>query len=186
MSSLEGRLIDLLQGDAWRMECLRAVRQLGLPDCWTGAGFIRSFAWDRLDGLAPLTPEDVDVIYHDPADLSEETEKRHDVRLSELMPDVPWSCKNQARMHLKAGLATPYADTGDGLRHWTETATAVAARVNGAGKIEILAPFGLDDLFAKIVRPTPFFKDGRMAQYRTRLAAKNWQQRWPSLVFIED
>lgn len=186
MTPLETRLIDLLQGDAWRMDAMRAVHRLGLPDCWTGAGFIRSFVWDRLDGLTPLTPEDVDVIYFDPADISEESEKQHDARLGVLMPDVPWSCKNQARMHLKAGLQKPYANTGDGLCHWTETATAVAARVNDAGAIEILAPFGLDDLFDKIVRPTPFFKDGRMAQYRARLAAKKWQQRWPSLAFIED
>lgn len=186
MSSLEARLISLLQGDAWRMEVMRAVRQLALPDCWTGAGFIRSFVWDRLNGLAPLTPEDIDVVYHDPADTSEETEKRHDARLKSLMPAVPWSCKNQARMHLKAGLETPYADTGEGLRHWTETATAVAARINDNGQIEILAPFGLEDLFSQAVRPTPFFRTGRMEQYRSRLTAKNWQQHWPSLKFIDN
>jgi hypothetical protein len=182
----EDQLRTLLQADGWRMAVMKAVRDFGLNDCWTGAGFIRSYVWDYLNGLPPLVPEDVDVIYYAPDDISESTEKALDRRLAEAMPDVPWSCKNQARMHLKAGLQTPYADTADGLRHWTETATAVAARVNDNDGVEILAPFGLNDLFEQSVRPTPFFRQGRMEQYRARLAAKNWQQRWPSLTFIED
>ena len=178
-------LCALLRGDAWRMAALEAVRDLRLPDCWIGAGFIRSFVWDRLSGFETSIPEDVDVVYYDPRHTSEDSEKAHDAMLAARRPGVPWSCKNQARMHLKAGLAAPYADAADGLRHWTETATAVAARMDDSGRLHILAPFGLEDLFTMTVRPTPFFRAGRMAQYRARLHAKGWQRRWTGLKFVD-
>lgn len=178
----EQQLQEMLAGDPFRMMALEAVGQMKLPDCWIGAGFIRSFVWDRLADLPPVMPEDVDVVYFDPDNTSEEIEKAHDAALANFMPGVPWSCKNQARMHVKAGLTEQYRDTGDGLWHWTETATAVAARLGPAGTIDILAPFGLDDLFNMTVRPTPFFA-GRLADYHARIEAKKWQQRWPALRF---
>lgn len=181
-ADLEKRLKEMLLDDPWRCDVLKAVARLRVPDCWVGAGFIRSFVWDRLSGMPPSVPEDVDVIYYSPQATEESHEKAYDRELAGLMPGVPWSCKNQARMHVKAGVQTPYKDTEDGLRHWTETATAVAARWNADGQIEILAPFGLADLFGMVVRPTPFF-ERREEQYKTRLSSKRWEKRWPNLRF---
>lgn len=184
MAEHEKELASMMRADAWRMDVLRAARSLALPDGWVGAGFVRALVWDILSGHADRAAiDDVDVVYHDSTDISEESEKAHDASLARAMPGVPWSCKNQARMHLKAGLATPYADTADGLCHWTETATAVAVRLDEADDIRVLAPFGLDDLFGMVVRPTPFFREGRMEPYRARLRAKKWESRWPRLVF---
>lgn len=181
----EKRLKEWLEADPWRCEVLKAVARLQLPDCWVGAGFIRSFVWDKLSGLPTSVPEDVDVVYYAPQATDENSEKVHDRNLAGIMPGVPWSCKNQARMHIKAGLPAPYKDTGDGLRHWTETATAVAARWNTtSGGIDILAPFGLSDLFDMAVRPTPLFRN-RKAEYNARLSAKQWEKRWPRLRFSE-
>lgn len=184
MRNHEQQLCDLLREDAWRFDVLRAVSQLGLPDCWVGAGFIRSYVWDRLCGLAAQKPEDVDVVYHYDGDIAEQSEKLYDEKLVQMMPDVPWSCKNQARMHIKAGIDTPYKNTEEGLMNWTETATAVAARMDAEGRLHVLAPFGLEDLFGMVVRPTPLFQK-RLLQYRARLAQKRWDQRWPQLTFIE-
>lgn len=184
MRNHELELCGLLREDAWRCDVLGAASRLCLPDCWVGAGFIRSYVWDRLCGFAPLMPEDVDVVYHDASDISEQTEKLYDGKLAQMMPDVPWSCKNQARMHIKAGIDTPYKNTEEGLMNWTETATAVAARMDANGALHILAPFGLEDLFGMIVRPTPLFQT-KLPQYRARLAQKRWEHRWPQLTFLE-
>ena len=50
------RLIDLqtlIASDAGRMRVLRIVRELGLPDCWVAAGFVRNCVWDHAHGRAP-------------------------------------------------------------------------------------------------------------------------------------
>lgn len=81
-------------------------------------------------------------------------------------------------MHRRNGDA-PYADTLDAIRHWPDTATSIAARLR-QGQIDILAPHGIDDLLALIVRPTPAFI-GKMDVYRERVQRKNWQSKWPNL-----
>ena len=92
--------------------------------------------------------------------------------------EVPWSVKNQARMHLRNG-DRPYRDCADALCHWAETCTAVALRLVGE-RLELLAPLGVDDLLALKVRPTAHFA-GKPEVYRRRLREKNWTARWPLL-----
>ncbi|MGI9412114.1 MAG: nucleotidyltransferase family protein [Hyphomicrobiales bacterium] len=174
-------LIDILRGDTLAVDCLNAVRDMDLPDGWIGAGFVRNKAWDVLHGRERFTPlNDVDVVYFDRS----VTERRHETaleqRLAGVMPGVPWSVRNQARMHIRNG-DPPYADTADALAHWVETATAVAARSDNGGAIHILAPFGLDDLVNLILRPTPAFT-GKRDAFDRRLAAKGWCGIWPKLA----
>ena len=105
-SDVEGRarVLGLIAADPWRLECLAAVRELGLADCWIGAGFVRSLVWDHLHGHDRRTAiDDVDVLYFDARDLSREAEAAIEQRLGAVMAGVPWSVKNQARMHLRNG-----------------------------------------------------------------------------------
>ncbi len=44
----QAQLQALLANDPVRLEILRAVRELELPDCWLAAGFVRSLVWDHL------------------------------------------------------------------------------------------------------------------------------------------
>jgi hypothetical protein len=182
---MKDRLFALVRTDPWRMNALTAARDLGLPDGWIGAGFVRALVWDHLSGRAtPTRLDDVDVIYFDPANMDEATEKAHNEKLKLLLPSVPWSCKNQARMHLKFGAGNPYKDTEDGLRHWLETPTAVALRLDGEGNFHLLAPFGLTDLFAMRIAPTPYARLNRPDQYRGRVLSKPWRSQWPKLEII--
>ena len=180
--SREPRLRAWLAADPWRMACLEAVAALDLPDGWIGAGFLRTLAWDRLHGFAAATPlADVDVIYFDP-ETQREREAEIEKALARRLPAVPWSVRNQARMHRNNG-DPPYRDTEDALGHWLETPTAVAARLTAAGETEVLAPFGLADLFDLRVRPTPHAKSraDRLAAYRLRTTEKAWTATWPGL-----
>ncbi|MCK6452203.1 MAG: nucleotidyltransferase family protein [Alphaproteobacteria bacterium] len=181
------RLSAMIAADPWRMRALAAVAALDLPQGWIGAGFVRTLVWDALAGLARPTPiGDADVIYFDPADPDEAAEKKIEARLTADCPlvfegqPVPWSVKNQARMHVRNGDA-PYRDVADALTHWLETPTAVAVRLNGSSAIEVLAPFGLDDLFGLRIAPTPHARTRRLADYRKRLASKPWAEQWPGL-----
>ena len=174
-------LTDLIAADAQAMAILRAVRDLGLNDWVIGAGFARNRVWDWLSGRTDKTPfADIDVLYHDQADIRVKREKQLEERLRAVMPDVPpWSVKNQARMHLRNG-DPPYGSTEDALRFWLETPTCVAVRLEGGSSLTILAPHGLADLFSLVVRPTPSDRQ-RIEAYRQRMVEKNWTARWPRL-----
>ncbi|MGI9435803.1 MAG: nucleotidyltransferase family protein, partial [Geminicoccaceae bacterium] len=146
-----GSLLDLLNSDADFVEMLRAVRALGLSDGWITAGAIRNRVWDHLHHYdEPTALNDVDVIYLDPDNLDEAFEKQQDQALGKRVPGIPWSVKNQARM-AERNSDPPYRSIDDALRHWCETPTAVAVRLNGRDEVEIRAPLGLDDLFGLIV-----------------------------------
>ncbi len=174
----EADLLRLIASDPWRMACLEAVAALGLPDCWIGAGFVRTPVWDRLHGYDAPTPlPDIDVIYFRPGD-GPDAEAAAEAALAARLPGEPWSVRNQARMHRRNG-DTPYRDTADALTHWLETPTAVAVRLDPGAGLQLLAPLGLDDLFAMVIRPTPHARARRLAAFRARLAAKDWRGRWP-------
>ena len=181
---LSHELRRLIASDAQRMRILARVRELGLPDCWIGAGFVRNLVWDHLHGHAtsPL-PEDVDVIWFDPARPEPEHDRALEAVLRGADGSVAWSVKNQARMHRRNG-DTPYRCALDAMRCWPETATAVAVRLAGPDRIELAAPFGLDDLFGLVVRPTPRFVAQKHPVYLERMRSKNWLAAWPQLMCV--
>lgn len=86
-------------------------------------------------------------------------------------------------MHLRNG-TTPYRSVEDAMLHWPETATAVGARLNAAGEVELIAPMGLNDLLSLRVRQGPYFRDH--AAFLQRLNGKAWLSRWPRLVLVEE
>lgn len=175
------RLQGLILGDPWRLEVLTAARELALPDWAIGAGFVRSAVWDHLHDFTKRSElEDIDLIYFDPDDCSETREKDLDRRLGAVAPGIPWSVKNQARMHLRND-DPPYHGTGHALFHWLETPTAVAVRLEPDEGLTVLAPHGLDDLWDLRTRPTPSGRR-RHAEYAARMAKKDWPRRWPKVV----
>jgi hypothetical protein len=176
------RLRALIAADCRRMDVLRAVRDLGLPDCWVAAGFVRNCVWDHVHGLAasPLS-EDIDVIWFDAADCDAARDAVLEAALRGRDGSLDWSVKNQARMHARNGDA-PYASATDAMRYWPETATAVGVRLGEGETIEVAAPFGLDDLFGLAVRPTRRFAEEKQTVYLARIRAKDWPGRWPRLL----
>ena len=170
--------------DPRRWAILDAVRRQRLPDWAVGAGFIRSAVWDALHGYSEATPiADVDVLFFDADEVSRERECAIEAALAEAMPDVPWSVKNQARMHRRNGDA-PYADTADALRFWLETPTAVAIRIREDGGALLLAPFGAEDLLGMVSRPTPRGRE-KLSHYQSRMREKNRPAHWPRVRILE-
>ncbi len=174
------RTATILKADSWSISVLGVVRDLDLPDWAIGAGFVRSLVWDHLSGNTQRTPlPDIDVVYFDRCDLSETPECRAEEKLKAVRPDLPWTVKNQARMHLRNN-DRPYLDTNDALRFWLETPTAIAARLEADDGLSILAPLGLGDLYDMHVRPTEAALQ-KMEQYRSRMIDKKWTDKWPEL-----
>ena len=162
------------------MNCLQAVAQLGLKDAWISVGLLRNTVWDILTETT-TSINDIDVIYFDSSDISMEAEKLLEEKLKNILPNQPWSVKNQARMHHKSGFS-PFKSSNDGVAHFPETPTAVAARIYNE-ELEIMAPYGLKDLFEMQVKPTPYYKKEAEQHliYVERLQKKNWSQTWEKL-----
>jgi hypothetical protein len=171
-------VFDFIVDDPFRRSVIEAARSLGLPDGAIGAGFVRQPIWDQLHGYQATDKfADIDVLYFDPSDLTPESELRQEQELARRLPGVPWSVKNQARMHLRNG-ELPYRDTADATAHWLETPTAIAIRLVMRDGVKLIAPFGTDDLVKMCIRPTPA-GIRRAESYRGRLREKGWHQRWP-------
>lgn len=86
-------------------------------------------------------------------------------------------------MHSHNPNTKPYKNSQDALSKFPERCTSIGVRLN-KGELEILAPYGIEDITSFVVQPTPYFSGdtGRMLAYQNRVTKKNWQERWPQLV----
>lgn len=171
---------DFILDNEFQRRVIQAARSIGLPDGAIGAGFVRQPVWDHLHGYQAADKfADIDVLYFDPSDLTPESELRIEQELGRRMPGVPWEVTNQARMHISNG-DPAYGDTEDAIAHWLETPTALAVRLAPRTSGGLIAPFGVGDLFAIQIKPTPAGVR-RSDAYRKRLRQKDWHQRWPKV-----
>jgi len=175
----EKDIIKLIKEDQWMMTLLKAVKTLHLPDWWICAGFVRSKVWDSLHGFQQRTPlPDIDVVYFDRKNIDKSEEKGIEERLKSIVPTIPWSVKNQARMHLKNNMP-PYTSSVDAISKFPETATALGVKLDEMNDIILAAPWGIDDVIHLKVKPTPFYKTKeRMKIYEERVMKKKWTTIW--------
>ncbi|RSC93962.1 nucleotidyltransferase family protein [Tenacibaculum singaporense] len=173
--------INIIKNDAWMLRILETVRSLHLPDCWIGAGFVRNKIWDYKHNSKRTSLNDVDVIYFDKSNITKARELTLEEQLKVINSSVNWSVKNQARMHIRNG-HSPYKNCLEAISYWPETATSIAIQLNSDNQIEYIAPYGLDDVFNLVVRPTPNFD---LTMYRNRIASKKWEGTWDRLVIEE-
>ena len=186
LPTLEERLIELIEGSEPLMRALRAGRALGLASWCIGAGVVRSLVWDHLQGFKePTLGGDVDLVFFDPVDVSSELERSLERSLAVAMPAVRWDVVNQASVHrwLRTQAAgqpdRPFGSLEQGVASWPETATCVGATLDGDGRIGVIAPHGLTDLFDMAVRWNPACWSKRA--YLERIDQKRWGARWPNV-----
>ncbi len=169
----EQDLIAFVEHDPWMMGVLRTAESLHLPDWMIGAGFLRNRVWDYLHGKpsAEVDASDIDLAYFNPHSIDEQA----DQRLSERMKGVHgrnWEIVNQAYTHTWHGRSNPYKDTTEAIGEWVETATAVAVTLKN-GRVQIIAPHGIDDLVHLIVRPVPA-RSHDVELFHKRYTEKQW------------
>jgi hypothetical protein len=158
-----------------------------LPDCWLVAGVLAQTVWNDAFGFPPAYGiSDIDLVYFDAGDLSEEAETRHSARVRALFSDLDvWiDVKNEARVHLwyarKFGNAiAPYVSTEDAISTFPTTATAVGMQPRSDG-LRVSAPYGLSDLLGLIVRANK--KQIAQPIYDAKVA--KWRALWPGLRVV--
>lgn len=181
------RLDDAVAASPLLGRLLAGLPALGLPDAWLVAGVVTQTVWNQATGR----PEghgisDVDIAFFDPDRLDADAERAAEARASRIFGDLGlrFDVKNQARVHLwypvRFGRAiAPYGSVAAAVATYPTTATAIAIRRQGAS-LATIAPFGLDDLFALVVRPNRRLVDETV--YHAK--ASRWQARWPELTVL--
>lgn len=185
---LDQRLLSMVEQSELLMRALRAVRDLDLDAWCIGAGAIRGLVWDALHGYSVPTPmSDIDVAYFDPLVLTTTRDVELQERLSAVQPGMPWEVTNQAAVHLWFEACfghpvPPLSSLQEALASWPEYATCVGVTLRRDGSLEVIAPHGLEDLFAMVVQHNP--SRASVAAYRHRVAEKRYADRWPLVKVV--
>ena len=183
----ERQLRDILFESPIIAGIMARFNEIELPNAHLCAGCITQSIWNALTGRAPDHGiEDIDLIYFDAEDLSEDAEATNARRITDLFADIdrPFDVKNEARVHCwyeaKFGKPlAPYSSIPDAVASFPTTATSLAVRPLGED-IGIVAPFGLSDLFARIVRPNKLLVT--QSVYEAKI--ERWRRYWPELIYL--
>ena len=178
-------ILERLSQDQDIRTILEMIRSLELKDSWLAAGSVRNFIWNILSGKPGFDAEtDVDVIFFDPT-VSNEKTLQLEMELRKAFPAYSWELKNQVYMHIHSPNTQPYTSSKDAMSKYPECCTAIGLRLLEDDQLELFAPYGLADIRAFQVRPTPhFLADAeRKKLYMERIRKKNWQTKWPQLSF---
>ena len=178
----------IIRQHALLLPVLRRLHALGLPDYLLVAGAIYNEVWNFLTERAPLTGvNDLDVFYFDDSDIGWDAEDRVikmvDAQFADL--PVPVQVRNQARVHLwfEAKFGSPFSpltSSAQMLERYASKTHAVGVRLLDDGRMDIVAPFGLDDLFSFRMVPNPVLEN-RVAHTRKGERAKLI---WPELTVV--
>ena len=166
------------------MGLLAAVRPLALPQWRLVAGCLFQTVWNLLTGRPRGTGiKDYDLIYFDAADTSWAAEDRVIRRVAAATAGClgPVEVRNQARVHLwyEARFGAPYpplASADESLGRYASVVHAVGVRLEPDGRLDIAAPFGLDDLFAMVIRPNPAVPRTASHAEKARRARAIWPE----------
>jgi uncharacterized protein len=187
---LTERLRAIVRAAPSLMHVLCVVRDLDLPDPLMMSGAVYQRVLNHLTGRDPdYGIKDYDLGYFDASDISYEAEDVVIRRAAAAFAppfDALVEVRNQARVHVwfegKFGEAyAPLTSSGEALERFVSSTFAVGARLAPDGRMTIVAPFGLDDLFALRMRPNPIRRTGGFER-----AAAGLKARWPELIVTPD
>jgi hypothetical protein len=186
----EHRLIAMVRGDPDLMRVLETTATLDLNDWLVFSGSVYQCVWNAVTGRPPGHGiRDFDLGYFD-EDVSWDAEDAV-IRQVAAAFDEPLrsrvEVRNQRRVSewFPAKFGEPYppvASTAEALDRFVAPAFAAGVRLAPDGRIIVVAPFGLQDVFDMVVRPNP-----------NRPLAKDWDRviaglraRWPEVNVIEE
>jgi hypothetical protein len=185
-TELAERLTEIVRAAPSLMRVLRTGQALGLPDWLVMSGAVYQRVLNHLTGRAPdYGIRDYDLGYFDASDISYEAEdlviRRVAAAFDEPLKSIV-EVRNQARVHVwfeaHFGEAyTPLTCTGEALERFVSPMFAVGVRLDADDRLHIEAPFGLTDLFALRLRPSPRRPSGGFDR-----AAIGVLRRWPEIT----
>ena len=167
-----------------RLLFLRQVK----PEAFYSAGVIRNLIWSIAhDQHYALSQTEIDVIFYDVEDESGFEQQHLAEILKQQFPENDWDVVNQAWVHQwyiteDGASIAPLQSIQHALSLWPETATAVAVRLLENNALEIIAPFGLDDLFELKLRWNAALVSHDV--FMQRMEEKQFLQKWNKLSLL--
>jgi uncharacterized protein len=178
------RFEAIVRGDADLFRLLTAARELALPQWRIVAGCLYQTVWNVLTNKPPRTGiKDYDLIYFDDTDLSWEAEDHVVRNVNEYVSDLPApvEVRNQARVHLwfpkRFGANyTPLRCADEALTRYASVVHALGVRLETDGRLDIIAPFGFDDLFDMVIRPNKVLENQASHAAKAERAKAIWSE----------
>ena len=181
-------LIRLIHDSPGFVDLLGAAHKVNAPDWCIGGGVLRDLVWDtQVGGFDPARVKDVDLAFFDPQHFGVDRDIEVERALQATAPHIPWDAKNQAAVHTWypqrfSAPVEPLVSVEDGVATWPETATSVAVRLTAGQAIEVIAPYGLQDLLGAVWRRNP--RRVSVEEYELRIKRKQVRQRWPHVSVL--
>ena len=180
--------LGIVAADPLLAGTLARVRQLALPDWLVVSGALYNSVWNHLTGRpSGYGIKDVDLFYFDDSDLSYEAEDAVIRRAAQHFEGLklPVEVRNQARVHLwypvKFGQDCPrYTSSSESVSYFASKTHAVGVRSGQDGALELVAPFGLDDLFSFRITPNRMLDNQRTHEAKGKRA----RERWPEIEVV--
>lgn len=182
------RLEDILMSSEMIHATLKRASQFGIDNYYIGAGCITQTVWNYLSDY-PLDYgiKDIDFVYYDNINMDYPSENKIITQVKQQYSDlkIEIDVKNQARVHLwykeHFGYSIePYQSLEAAINTWPTTATAIGIRMESNNELKVYAPFGLNDLFGKIVRANK----AQITKEIFQAKVSKWLSKWPDITVI--
>ena len=168
------------------MQLLTTACRMGLPHWRLGGGCVYQSVWNILTARPRRTGiKDYDLVYFDAFDLSWEAEDAASRQIAAALRDFQGEVevRNLARVPLwfeqRFGFPCPAVSHPDDVfRQYPLTVQSLGVRLEPDGTLNILAPFGLEDLFSLRIRPNRSLPNKASYEDKT----KRLVETWPELV----
>ena len=176
--------LDIVSRDALLSDALGRARRLALPDWLLVSGALYNTFWNELTGKpSGYGVRDVDLFYFDDSDLSYEAEDGVIAAAAPVFAGLPLpvEVRNQARVHLwysqKFGQPCPrYTSSRESVTYFASKTHAVGVRFDAHGQLDLVAPFGLDDVFSFRITPNRVMDNRRTHEAKGKRARECWPE----------
>jgi hypothetical protein len=183
----EDLFVEVVRRNPTVREVLRRAEALNLPGWYLTAGCLFQTVWNVLDGHDPERGiRDYDLFYFEDGDRSWNAEDEVIRSCAEAFAECGGvvEVRNEARVHLwyeeKFGVpCRPFRDAEAAISSFAATACCVGLRTAGS-EVTVYAPYGLEDLFAFVLRPNPVLAPRVIYEQK----ASRWSALWPRLTVL--
>jgi hypothetical protein len=180
------RLEEIIRTDPDLVKLLTAACRMDLPNWRLGGGCIYQTVWNVLTGRPRQAGiKDYDLVYFDDSNLSWEAEDSAGRQIVASLPDFQGEIevRNHARVPLwfeqRFGFpCPPVLHPDEVFRQYPLIVQGLGVRLEFDGSLNILAPFGLADLFTLRIRPNRALPNRTSYEEKT----KRLVETWPELV----
>ena len=165
------------------MTVISTASALNLTDWMIGGGFVRNKIWEHLSGNERqiVDTPDIDLVYFEPQGNDWLADRKLSERLK-TETGINWQVRNQSYMN-DLNKLPPFKSTLDAVSNWEITADAIGVKLDKNNKLQLVAPYGVEDVINFIIRPTPKFKD-KVEQINKLVSEKRWREKWPKIKIV--